>query len=775
MMRAAYSSIVVDSVRHLWRKKAFWIINGVLALGPVLISSIVFLVDPNQPISLGVSVPGLFTLALNYLVLPFLVAPAILDDFGKVGEILWSSPLDNLVYFAGRFSGLWLGLVVGSLLQLCGWFLASLLWLNILTEWVWLLSLAIYLLANFLGLSVVFLLAVLTRRTLPLVLVWGALWVWLYYRVVFSEALAEGFNPIISLAFTNVLFHNLSLSPSLGLGLIQGQVLGMFAWFFGLGLVVLSLALLLTSRLDERRSTRHGWLTYCLAGVALSAAIGGYLVNARGVRVHAAPRSPQDVQVDVWQVLSQHTEIEVNAKDGMISGTSTMVFSLAGEIKRAEMVLRLNAGLDLTEASDETGRTLSAERVGDSVVIALPAMPQAPVTLYLAWEGQLQIPYLAFEQEWRWYDAPYDYRFTYMPQALRGLVKPRGGYLLREGDWMPWPWSTGPHQAAENSLVIRPHGAAVVASVPLENGTALWQGTLPEGLLVFLPGKQEDTGSITLAMSGLTGRQHLEQARLYANAAGTLARLFDTPLPRYVVVLPYLNKVIWSGDLVLVPDGSGAYIERSLFWLYQQDVTAPHQQQVLARSALFTLARAYLLDGTAPAPRRIKALVAAADQGSEPVNVAALDQEKWAEGHGRWVQEPETFDFETHWNPRRLLVLNQQGEWSALAFWLAMELSDEETRQADLAGLAFFDETHPNEDRSERYDLMWERIWPELLDTKESRELVFRLHGMAERLGTQEMLSLLAAALRETRPETVDQLLVEMDERSENQINEVQP
>ncbi len=575
MMRAAYSIIVVDSLRHLWRKKAFWIINGVLALGPVLISSVIFLVNPDHPISFGVSAPGVFTLALNYLVLPFLVAPAILDDFGKVGEILWSSPLDNLVYIAGRFSGLWLGLAAGSLLQLVGWFLASLLWLNTLTEWVWLLSLVIYLLANFLGLSVVFLLAVLTRRTLPLVLVWAALWVWFYYTVIFSEALAEGFNPIFSLAFSNIFVHNLSLSPSSGLGLIQGQVLGMFAWFFGLGLVILSLTLLLTTRLDQRRSTRHDRLSFSLAGVALLAATSGYLINARGIRVHAVPPSPQDVQIDAWQVLGQHTELDVYAKNGLISGTSQMLFSLSQKIERPEVVLRLNAGLDLTKASDETGQLLSTQRVGDSVVINLPAIPQAPVSLYLAWEGHLQIPYLAFEQEWRWFDWPEDYGFAYMPQALRGLVIPRGGYLLRDGDWMPWPWSTGPHQAAENSLVIHPHGAEAVASVPLENGMAVWQGTLPEGLLVFLPDKQVESGRITLAMSGLASRQHLEQARLFANAATTLAQLFETPLPHYVVVLPYLNKVIWSGDFVLVPDGSGNYLEHTFSWLYQHDVTNP--------------------------------------------------------------------------------------------------------------------------------------------------------------------------------------------------------
>jgi hypothetical protein len=775
MIRSTYTSIVVNSIRQLWRKKAYWVIQGLLTLGPVLISSIIYLVDPDNPMSLGVGVPGIFALALNYLFLPFLVAPAILDDFGKVGEILWSGPLDNLVYFAGRFSGLWLGLAAGSLLQLCGWFLASLVWFNILTEWVWLVSLVIYLLANFLGLCVVFLLAVLTRRTLPLMLGWGTLWVWFYYTVIFGESLAETFNPMISTAFTNIFFHNLSLSPSLGLGLVQGHVLGMFAWFLGLGLVALSLAFLLTAWLDPRRSTRRSWLAPILVILALLAAAGGYLANAGGIRAHAVPPSPQDVQVDAWQVLSQHTEVAVNAQSGTISGASEMVFSRAGEIERAEIVLRLNSGLELTAVSDESNRMLSAARVGDSVVIDLSAMPQEPVTLDLAWEGRLQIPYLAFGQEWRWYDAPNDYGFTYLPQALRGLIQPSGGYLLRDGDWIPWPWSTGPHQAAVNYLVIRPQGAEAAASVPLENGAAVWQGLLPEGLLVFLPGQQVETGDITLAMSRLVGRQHLEQARLFASAARRLAQLFEIPTPRYVIVLPYLNKVIWSGDLVLIPDSGGDYIELNFYWLYDHDVSNPQKQPLLARTTLFTLARAYLLDRVAPAPLRIKALLTPADKSPELVNAAAVSGQAWADGNGRWAQTPETFDYETDWSSRRRLVLNPQGEWSTVAFWLAMELAEEETRQADLDGLVFFDESHPNDDRSARHALMRKLIWPELLDAAESRALVFQLHEMTARLGTQATLTLLVGILQESQPETVSQLLVEMEQRSANPDNEVQP
>jgi len=167
--------------------------------------------------------------------------------------------------------------------------------------------------------------------------------------------------------------------------------------------------------------------------------------------------------------------------------------------------------------------------------------------------------------------------------------------------------------------------------------------------------------------------------------------------------------------------------------------------------------------------------MAAGGQRSELVNAAEYDEAMWVEGNGRWAQEPESFDFQTLWNPRRQLILNQQGEWGAMAFWLAVELSDEETRQADLDGLIFFDQNYHNQDRSELNDLMDERIWPDLIYTSESLELIFQLHAMVQRQGAQEVFTLLAGAMRETRPHTVDQLLVEMDKRSENQINEVQP
>lgn len=778
MMTAAYRTIVQNSFRHLWRKKAFWVIQGLLSLGPVVISIIIYLADPNTWITLGTSVPGTFTLALNYLVLPFLVTSVILDDFGKIGEILWSGPLDNLVYFVGRFSGLWLALAAGTLMQIGGWFLASLLWLSLLTEWVWLVSLAIYLLANTLALSMLFLLAVLLRRIMPVMLGWAVLWVYFYYTVSFAEGLTEEFYPMISTAYINIFFHNMLLSPSLGLGLTQSHFIGMFAWFLGVSLVAFSLALWISPLVDRRRAVRFGWFAPVLAGAALLAAFGGYALNQYGITSHVVQPSPRSPQIDAWEVVRQHTEVDVDASRGFLSGSA--VFELApapdAAIEHPEIVLRLNAGLDLTAASDADGKALTAERVGDSMVISLPEVPQSPFTLNLAWKGRLQIPFTAFEQPWKWYDAPDNYGFIYMPQPLKALIQPNGGYILRDGDWMPWPWTTQPHQARDNYLEIRPQGAEAAASIPLVDGAAVWTGEIPEGLLVFLPGKKFGAGGTTLAISPLAGRQHMERAGLYAGAAAKLADLFNVEPPEFVVVLPYLSKLIWSGDLLLIPDGSGYYIDRSLSWLYRHDVTNPQKHEAFSRAVLASLARVYLIDQMAPAPLEFEALMKPAGENTRKAYPAGMKEKVWVEGNGRWVQAAEYFDTRTIYNPRWSMTLRPQGEWSCVAFWLAMEMADEGTRQADLAALESMEnEGRPGDDRSNRYDTMRKRIMPEIIDTPTSEDIILQLHAMAERIGSEEVLTLLAATLQETRPETVTQLLAEMEQRSENLNIEVQP
>jgi hypothetical protein len=774
-MMATYFSITRNTARQLWRRRAFWIVQGLLFIVPILFAVLMFLTSPGMPSGMEMSVPGLTFLALNYLLLPVLVSPLILDDLGKLGEILWSSPLDSLVHFAGLFSGLWVGLLVGSLLQLGGWFLANLFWTNMLSEWTWLLSLAIYLLVNTLGLSLTFLLALLIKRSLPLLLTWFVLWMWIFFSVVFGETLTEGFNPFSTTAYSNIFFHNLMLSSSMGLGLVRDQVIGMFAWFLGLSLLALSLALLLAPRVDARRSTRLNWFAPLVAGLSLLVAVGGYLMNRNAIEAHAIPPSPRSVQIDAWEVLSQRTLVEIDAARGAISGSSALQLSPQLAIDQPEIVLRLNAGLELTEASDESGQELNFHQLGDSIVISLAEVPRAPALLNLAWEGQLQIPYTAYDQNWRHYDAPYPYGFTHMPQPLKAFIQPAGGYLLRDGDWMPWPWSSAPHQARENHLTMRAQGGEAVASVPIQNGQAVWQGPLPQGLLAFLPAKKIEVGNMTLAASPLASQQHLQQAGLFAEAATRLASLFNAPLPRYVVVVPYLSELVWSGDLLLVPDGSGYYLSKPLDWLYTADLTG-QQRPILERASMATLARTYLLGQTPPPQLEFQPRLAPSGGTPEVVEIASVSEQEWQNDNGHWVQAAEAFDVITTWDPRRHVELSPQGEWSTVAFWLAMELADEDTRQADLDLITYFaGEGQSIHSGSQRYELMYGLSWPTVLDTDAGRAMVQDLHQWALNLGSEDAISMLAAVIREAQPETVKELIVELEGRSGSTILKEQP
>jgi hypothetical protein len=775
-MKNTFASISKNAARRVWRQRSFWIIQGLLSLLPVLIAVAGYLAGPNFPfISRVATPPGLSLLVLHFLVLPLLVSRPVLEDYGKTGELLWSTPLDHLAYFAGLFTGLWAALLIGSLIQLGGWFLGSLFWNELLADWSWFFSLAVHLLVNTLGLSLIFLFATLIRRSLQLMFFWAALWLGLFFNIYFRAALEEAFFAISSIAFTNIFFTNLVLSPSLGLGLARDQVMGMFAWFMGVSLAAFSLALLLALRIDDRRATRKEWLPLGLAGLSLLAGVGGFTLNSRAVANHAIPPSPYSIQLNQWEVLSQETEIEVDAGRGTLAGRTRMILAQPQAVKQPEIVLRLNPGLALTEARGADAAPLAHHRVGDSVIISLGAVPASPVVLVLAWQGSLYIPYTAYEQKWQHPEAPYGWAFVRMPTALGAFIQPEGGFLLRDGDWKPWPWTTDRHQAQESRLTIRARGGEAVGSAQVQDGEAVWEGALPDGLMAFLPGKRVESRGMILAASPYTKRMHLQQAALFGAEADQIAALFDAPAPRYVVVAPYLSEVVWSGDLLLVPDGSGYYLSRSLSWLYQNDINGP-QQMENRRATRMAATRAYILEGVPVTETAVEPVLGQA-LDRRTVDMTTLSEQAWQEDNGHWVLAVETPDVLVRWTPRRSISLGPQGKWSSIAFWLAIEMSDETLRQADLDELNSLHEkaaasrSYRREDRERALERMWPSVW----ETLEAREIVLALHAWTEAVGREEALSLFAAAFEETQPETVEELFKELELRSGQQIIEELP
>jgi hypothetical protein len=127
---------------------------------------------------------------------------------------------------------------------------------------------------------------------------------------------------------------------------------------------------------------------------------------------------------------------------------------------------------------------------------------------------------------------------------------------------------------------------------------------------------------------------------------------------------------------------------------------------------------------------------------------------------GRWVRPPEILGINYEWNPRRQMELKPSGEYSALAFWMAMELADPEVRDADLELMARLatDEVQAL-GYGDKHVMRGERLWPYILESEEAIALIIRFHDWAERLGRNRAIELVAHTLRDGRAETVDQLI----------------
>jgi len=123
-----------------------------------------------------------------------LAGPSILRDLERTGELLWSSPLDPLVHHTGLFAGLWLGLLPGTLLQLGFWRLAGSL-CPLSTPSTWSYTLGLYAADQYTGDQSGIPGATLTRRMLPLLLGWTALWGLVFFKVEFMGRFDEAYFP----------------------------------------------------------------------------------------------------------------------------------------------------------------------------------------------------------------------------------------------------------------------------------------------------------------------------------------------------------------------------------------------------------------------------------------------------------------------------------------------------------------------------------------------------------------------------------------------------
>ena len=762
-------SIAMTEARLLWRGRSFWIVQGILILPAAIFAAFSFVYNSStyDAAGIGLSIPGQTTLFIYFLLIPILVSPAITRDLGKPGELLWSSPLEPLTHLAGTFCGLWLGLLPGVFLQIGAWWLAGLFLPNLLSDLAWSYSLLIYLVTITVALSLSILFATLLRRTLIVLITWVVLWVILYFMI----AGLDMFVPAQASSLFNIYFSNLQISPSLGLGPFRDLFFSMILWFAGISLFVLCLALYLSLITDRRKSIGKSRVTYLVSAAAILLLAAGFLINRRAVSAHAMLPSPFDIQQEMWQVDTNLMKVNVNTDTGYIEGKSLMILKTLQQVETTQVVLKLNPGFELQAKQDGTGSALEVKREGDGVVIELLEPPGASLTLQLSWQGKLYLPVQAFGLRWKYPDAPGVYR-NEIPRPPGALLFNGIGYLLRDGDWYPWPWIAGPRQAQVNQITISSEAENVLSSMPLESGEASWEGEMPPVFLVFHPPGKETVGEGKIFIGSLSGSQQLEKSRLYAAAMRELSPILGIKPAKNLVALPYLGKIIWTEDLLLVPDGSGFYTPKA-FETALNLVISPQNPPLFTRVFYYALVRTWLFNLVPPEPEPYGHPTIEYEGREIKGQSIDLPQNIWQEERGRWFQPPEVLDLKYVWNPRRSTYIKPSGEFASLAFWIAMELSDPEVMREDLDLMAYLDTPESEEaGGTARYTRMANLLWPYFLEFKAARDIVTSFHSFGELIGQERAIELVVQIIREMRPATVEELIGELETRSGVQFRE---
>jgi hypothetical protein len=770
-MITTFLAIIHNEVRHLWRRKSFWILQGVLSI-PAIVYVIVNLIPESARVLGEYELPGQITLTFLLLLMPMLIGPSIIRDLDKIGDILWSTPLDGFTHLIATYSGLWLGLLPGIGIQTCIWWLMALLTPGVSPGVIWLYFLPLALIAMSLGLSMVILLALIIRRTLPLIIIWVALAIWLYLGRVGLDT----FRPFQELSLLNINFSHLKISPSVGLGLYRTQVISLGIWFIGISLLVASLALLLYPLVDRRRTLRYRWTLPLSTLAAVGLMSIGYFSNVQAFQSQTLTHSPFEIQLNEWQVQEHILDVKVNAFEDSISGSSRLTLEKFGGLDQSSIVLKLNPGMEFIEIQDRHGVSLNVERDGDSIIVELPGPFQESITLQTTWMGNIHIPYTWYAREW-WYDMPVTFSAN-EPEAIKGMLVNGVGFLMRDGDWYPWPWTEGPHQADTDQVNIEVIPENISTIPARQAGFIRYEGILPPVLLVLPPSNTHVEEDITLYAGKGTNSLLEKQLTSYARAAIELWETIGEQHPRHIIAMPYLSGIVLSENLLLIPEGTAFYHDPSIYRLYK-DYVIGIEQSTLERAAMASLARAWLFSIYPPPPAPyLQALPSL--KGGFGINDSwreagyVFTESQWYEVGGRWIQPVDIPDVVYSWTPRRNETLTASGEFSAIGFWIASELGDLEVRQADLDLMLRMNSEYETQGRipTELRVISFEYLWPYVLEALDARFLVLSLHDWATIIGQDSAIDLVITSVMKNVHQDVDALLFELEGRSGVPIEE---
>ena len=668
--------------------------------------------------------------AFALLLLPLLALPGLQRLQGERGDLVLVTTHDNVAHALGTILGIFSWLVPATLVQLLArWLMGELVGGQ--ANWTLLLYGPGLALASLtLGLGLLACLSLVWKRILPVLLVWLGLWVLILYG---AGGLLGGFvGPYMPLfAPWNVFYEGLLLSPAAGLGMAQPLVTKLAVSLAALGLALLAGWVALAPSVDARRANRRRHLPTVALLVALSLVVLTQTGFQREVSVQQPAMTPRSTELDAWRVIANELDVAiVPGSDTPISGAATMTLRATGDVQDA-LTLRLRPGMRLSASSN--GQELSVTREGDSVHVQLgtPDLgPAADLEIQLVFEGAPQWPYS-------------DHRFNSggafpvldSNQPITSAFFDGSGYLLRDGDWRPWPWTT-------DALIAE--GQDVI-TIRANSKVTRYDGPAPQLLVALPPRRTSDHEQVITGTDPSAGL--LTASHNVAVGAERLWEMLGETAPQ-VIALPYLPDVYANRDTIVLPEAYDLSHDLQVDAAYQRNM-AP---ELTARAGYVLAARAWL-NGNARHPRAYAeaTVTRSAIQGANGFGPGA--------GSGY-----------------RLLQLSSMGplgsRWSELwhgadpslyaiepfALWIGMELAEPEVRRSDLAILRQL-----TGDASSHLQLRQRGLPWNLTRQPSTVALVLALAAWSDAIGGEEAVRLFAQAYTTTESQDHESLLAALE------------
>ncbi|NJO83719.1 MAG: hypothetical protein HC828_13570 [Blastochloris sp.] len=504
------------------------------------------------------------------VLLCWFITSAVARNRPSTRDWLWATGVAAPTLAVGQLLTLLAVAVVSGLLALaagCSAMLISgmIVWANLGAYW--LLGSALMLPITLFQFGVVAALALMLRRTLPVVIIVAV--VYMLLVLGFLVPYQTLFNPL------NYTLQGLQFDSVAGVAADQPLLTTLFWLYLSLVVVLPILALWLSTQLDWRlgwQPWQRRWFRLLLT-LGIVSSIGAGSAYALTVHQRTVPPPVRD-QLDAWQVTQANHSGTVQRDTLRVTASLQLVNTTAAS--QSEIVLRLNPGLQVEQAQ-VNGQAATSDRAGEVVRLQRLAAGIAPgqtASVALVYAGT---PVLLREDYAPPLGGPNGLP-TRFARPVRNYITSDLLMLQRDGDWRVWPQTTAPYIAQQDAitLTVNTYPTLISSSYTAEQTAAgaayQWKAPIPQLLLAAGNYPTQQSANDLIAMPPFGDQRDTARAEQALAARRAIEPYLGRPIPATLdlVFLPYSRDVVAGGAMLGVPATNLQLVSVNSFDLYQR-------------------------------------------------------------------------------------------------------------------------------------------------------------------------------------------------------------